>query len=289
MRSVVITGVSSGIGHGCAEALAQRGYRVFGSVRKTQDAERLKAALGETFVPLVFDVTDAAAVNHAAAEVASLVGEEGLAGLVNNAGISQPGPLAVQPAAIVRQHLEVNVMGVVHAVQAFLPLLRRAKPAGRIVNMSSLSGRIAFPFVGAYAASKHALEALSDSLRRELLIYGVDVIVIEPGAIDTPIWDKAGHVGTTFEDSDWGPVLSGFNPADTRRAALPVSAVAERVIAALEHRRPRTRYALPDQPLKYWIAPRLLPDRWLDRIVDRVLNYRKLRDRLAERGAPRQS
>src|SRR5262249_6783762 len=134
VRSVVITGVSSGIGHGCAEALGRRGYRVFGSVRKAADAERLKVALGETFVPLVFDVTDAAAVTHAAAEVAAMVGEQGLAGLLNNAGISQPGPLAVQPAEVVRQHLEVNVMGVVHAVQAFLPLLRRARPPGRIVN-----------------------------------------------------------------------------------------------------------------------------------------------------------
>jgi len=274
VRSVVITGVSSGIGHGCAEALAQRGYRVFGSVRKTQDAERLKAALGETFVPLVFDVTDAAAVNHAAAEVASLVGEEGLAGLVNNAGISQPGPLAVQPAAIVRQHLEVNVMGVVHAVQAFLPLLRRAKPAGRIVNMSSLSGRIAFPFVGAYAASKHALEALSDSLRRELLIYGVDVIVIEPGSIDTEIWNKSAHISTSFADTDYGPLFQHVNLADNRKTAQPVSVVTDRVVKALTAKRPKTRYAIPDKWLLYWMLPRLLPDRILDKLIFKALGLK---------------
>ena len=164
MKSVVITGVSTGIGYGCAADLCRRGYRVFGSVRTAGDAERLQRELGNAFTPLVFDVTDAGAVKEAAAQVKSAVGNEGLSGLVNNAGISKPGPLATLPPDDVRQHFEVNVMGVVHAVQAFLPLLRRAK--GRIVNISSVSGRIAYPFMGPYAASKHALEALSDSLRR---------------------------------------------------------------------------------------------------------------------------
>src|SRR5262249_29954823 len=158
----------------------------------------------------------------------------------------------------------------------FLPLLRRAK--GRIVNISSVGGRIAYPFMGPYAASKHALEALSDSLRRELLIYGVDVIVIEPGAIDTPIWDKAAHIRTAFQGSDWGAVLRGIDLLATRRRALPVSAVTRRVVEALEHRRPRTRYVVPDQLIKYWLGPRLLPDRWLDRIIDRMLGYSKVRD-----------
>jgi NAD(P)-dependent dehydrogenase (short-subunit alcohol dehydrogenase family) len=278
VRSVVVTGVSTGIGHGCATALCRRGYRVFGSVRRDEDGERLQRELGQAFTPLVFDVTDADAVNKAAVQVRGAVGDDGLSGLVNNAGISRPGPLAVLPPQIVRQHFEVNVMGVVHAVQAFLPLLRRTK--GRIVNISSVSGRIAYPFMGPYAASKHALEALSDSLRRELLIYGIDVIVIEPGAIDTPIWDKAAHIRTAFQDTDWGPALHGIDLLATRRSALPVTAVTRRVVEALERRRPRTRYAVPDQPIKYWLGPRLLPDRWLDRIIDRMLGFQKVRDRL---------
>jgi NAD(P)-dependent dehydrogenase (short-subunit alcohol dehydrogenase family) len=254
---------------------------VFGSVRSAADAERLKREWGDAFMALRFDVTDVAAVTAAAAEVKGALGGADLAGLVNNAGISSPGPLSVLSPEIVRQHFEVNVLGVVHAVQAFLPLLRRAKgsasPPGRIVNISSVSGRIAYPFIGPYAASKHALEALSDSLRRELMIYGVDVIVIEPGAIDTPIWDKAAHIRTAFQDTDWAPVLQRIDPLATRRGALPVSAVTRRIVEALEHRRPKARYVMSDRPLLYWLGPRVLPDRWLDRIIDRALNYRAVR------------
>ena len=223
-------------------------------------------------------MTDADAVNKAAVQVMNMVGDEGLGGLVNNAGISKPGPLAVLSPDTVRQHFDVNVMGVVHAVQAFLPLLRRAR--GRIVNISSVSGRIAYPFMGPYAASKHALEALSDSLRRELLIYGVDVIVIEPGAIDTSIWDKAAHIRTAFEATDWAPTLRNIDLSAARRRALPVTAVTRRIIDALERRRPKTRYVIPDQPILYWFGPRLLPDRWLDRIIDRLLRYQQVRDGL---------
>jgi NAD(P)-dependent dehydrogenase (short-subunit alcohol dehydrogenase family) len=284
MRSVVITGVSTGIGYASAAELCRRGYRVFGSVRNRNDAERLQRDWGAAFTPLSFDVTEAEAVKEAAAQVKNAIGNDGLCGLINNAGISNPGPLSAVSPAIVRQHFEVNVMGVVHTVQAFLPLLRRARgtasPPGRIVNISSVSGRIAYPFMGAYAASKHALEALSDSLRRELLIYGVDVIVIQPASIDTPIWDKAAHIRTAFEDTDYAPILRGVDLLDTRRKALPVAAVTRRVVGALEHRRPKARYVVPDQLFKYWLAPRLLPDRWLDRIIDRVLKFQAVRDRL---------
>ena len=284
MKSVVVTGVSTGIGYATAADLCRRGYRVFGSVRRVEQGEALRGELGERFQPLLLDVTDEAAVRRAAEQVREALAGTGLFGLVNNAGLCDPGPLSIQPAEVVRRHLEVNVMGVVHAVQAFLPLLRRPKDAsdqpGRIVNMSSVSGRIAFPLVGAYAASKHALEALSDSLRRELLIYGIDVVVIEPGAIDTPIWDKAVHVQTTYDGTDYGDLLKSFNPMDNRRAALPTSAVTRRIAEALEARRPRTRYAIPDQPIKFWHIPRMLPDRWLDRIIDRSLNLQAIRDRL---------
>ena len=284
MKSVVVTGVSTGIGYATAADLCRRGYRVFGSVRRVEQGEALRGELGERFQPLLLDVTDEAEVRRAAELVREALAGTGLFGLVNNAGLCDPGPLSVQPAEVVRRHLEVNVMGVVHAVQAFLPLLRRPKDAsdrpGRIVNMSSVSGRIAFPFVGAYAASKHALEALSDSLRREFLIYGIDVVVIEPGAIDTPIWDKAVHVQTTYDGSDYGDLLKSFNPMDNRRAALPTSAVTRRIAEALEAKRPHARYAIPDQPIKFWHIPRMLPDRWLDRIIDRSLNLQAIRDRL---------
>lgn len=284
MKSVVITGVSTGIGYATAAALCRRGYRVFGSVRSAHQAEPLQREFGETFTPLLFDVTDADAIKSAATEVTSALGGDGLSALVNNAGVSTPGPLSVQSPDAVRRHFEVNVIGVLHAVQAFLPLLRRPKgtpsPPGRIVNISSLSGRIAYPFMGAYAASKHALEALSDSLRRELLIYGVDVIVIEPGAIDTPIWDKAAHIRTAFQETEYGPVLQTVDLLAARRRAMPVATVTRRVIDAIEHRRPKARYVIPDQRLKYWLIPRMLPDRWLDRIIDKMLNFQAVRDDL---------
>lgn len=284
MKSVVITGVSTGIGHASAGELLRRGWRVFGSVRTATDAERLEAEWGAAFTPLLFDVTNQDAVRAAAGTVEAAVGADGLDALINNAGISDPGPLSVQSPDLVRRHFEVNVIGVLHAVQAFLPLLRRAKgnarPPGRIVNMSSVSGRIAYPFLGAYAASKHALEALSDSLRRELLVYGVDVIVIEPASIDTPIWDKAAHISTAFQDTDYDPLLRGVKLQDNRKTAMPVETVTRRVLQALEARKPRTRYLVPDRYFMYWVLPRLLPDRWLDRVIDRMLHFQSVRDTL---------
>lgn len=284
MKSVVITGVSTGIGYGAAAELCRRGYRVFGSVRSGEHAERLQRELGEAFTPLRFDVTDEAAIKIAAAQVQEALGGGGLFGLVNNAGISNPGPLSALPPDILRQHFEVNVVGTLHMVQAFLPMLRAAKSTearpGRIVNISSVSGRIAYPFMGAYAASKHALEALSDSLRRELMIYGVDVIVIQPGNTNTAIWEKANHVGKTYRQTDYRHILQSLDLLEEGRKALPVSAVTKRILQALTHERPKARYAIPDQRFKFWLAPRMLPDRWLDRVIDRILNFQKIRDDL---------
>ena len=279
-KSIVITGVSTGIGHGTAVELCRRGFRVFGSVRTDEQAARLQRELGTAFTPLLFDVTDAEAIGRAVATVRGEVGAGGLFGLVNNAGIANPGPLTSVSPDVLRRHFEVNVVSVLHMVQAFLPLLRGTKEGrpGRIVNISSVSGRIAYPFMGPYAASKHALEALSDSLRRELMIYGVDVIVIQPGSVDTPIWDKAAHLNTTFDGTDYHPVLKHMNLSDARHTALPVSAVTRRIVDALVVKRPKARYVVPDQRVRYWLLPRWLPDRWLDRAIDRLLNFQKIRD-----------
>ena len=286
MKAIVVTGVSTGIGHGLAQALCREGYKVFGTLRDPGQVDGISTACGTNFVPLLLDVTDRDAIAKAAAMVEAEVGPHGLFGLVNNAGICDPGPLAVQSTERFAKHFDVNVTGTLSMCQAFLPLLRRcdAGRPGRIVNMSSMSGKIAYPFMGAYAASKHALEALSDSLRRELLVYGVDVIVIEPGSIDTPIWDKSAHISTSFTDTDYAPLFQYVNLADNRKNAQPVSAVAAKVLTALSARRPRTRYALPDKWLLYWILPRLLPDRILDRLIDRALGITRLRASLKKSG-----
>lgn len=278
MSAVVITGISTGIGRAAAEELAAHGYHVFGSVRRASDAEPLQARLGDRFTPLVFDVTDAAGIRKAAEQVTTAVGEHGLRGLVNNAGICLLGPLMHVPEREFRDHFEVNVFGLLNVTRAFLPLLgARADcphPPGRIVNISSLSGRIAYPMFGAYASSKFAVEALSDSLRRELMLYGISVSLIEPGAIRTPIWDKGiSPDAPRYENTDFGPMIKNLfvDLEHQRDTALPVATVTRAIWKALTARRPRTRYVIANSPLKRWWLPRLLPDRWLDFAVRKAL------------------
>src|ERR1700722_3552740 len=214
MQQVVITGVSTGIGHASAKVLVDRGFRVFGSVRTREDADRSQKEWGERFVPLLFDVTDESAVRAEAARVSGLLGADTLDGLVNNAGIEVAGPLAYLATDQFRYQLEVNLVGPFVVTKAFLPLLgadpaRKGSP-GRIVNVSSTSGRIAGPFAGAYAASKFGLEGFSDSLRRELLLFGIDVIVIRPGAIVTPIWQKSAGLAERFHETPFKETLARF-------------------------------------------------------------------------------
>ena len=194
-RAVVITGASTGIGEACVRLLVERDFLVFGSVRTAADAERLKAQFGENYAPLFFDVTDGDAVARAAVAVEDRLQGGTLAGLVNNAGMAVAGPLLHVPVEELRRQLEVNVIGQIRVTQAFAPLLgaraSQGEPPGRIVNMSSVAGRMVGPLMGPYSASKFALEAMSDALRRELAVYGIAVVVIEPGMIATPIWDKA--------------------------------------------------------------------------------------------------
>jgi NAD(P)-dependent dehydrogenase (short-subunit alcohol dehydrogenase family) len=209
MQSVVITGASTGIGWASAKLLLDRGFRVFGSVRKQADAERLSREFGANFTPLLFDVTDAAAVLSAARLVGDALNGETLAGLVNNAGIAVAGPLLELSPDEFRRQMEVNVIGPIIVMQAFAPLLG-ADPSlrgkkGRIVMISSLAGRNGNPFTSAYSASKHALEGLSESLRRELMLFGIDVIIIiAPGAVKTPIWSKAEEIDiASYQDSPY--------------------------------------------------------------------------------------
>jgi len=248
-RHVVVTGASTGIGFATARLLVSRGVHVFGSVRRESDGDRLQTELGSTFTPLRFDVTDASAIRAAVPVVAEALGGRTLWGLVNNAGIAVGGPLIYQPLDEIRRHLEVNVLGAVAAVQAFAPLLgtdrtRTGKP-GRVVNISSVAGRISAPFLGAYAASKRALEGMSHSLRRELMVFGIDVIIINPGSVVTPIWDKAEAAdGSRYDNTEYAPLVSRFLTAALRggRSGLPPEAIAEVVWKALSARRPRTFY-----------------------------------------------
>jgi NAD(P)-dependent dehydrogenase (short-subunit alcohol dehydrogenase family) len=277
-RHVVVTGASTGIGFATARVLVAHGLHVFGSVRRADDGDRVRAELGARFTPLLFDVTDAAAIQTSVPTVAEALEGRTLVGLVNNAGIGVGGPLIHQPLDEVRRHLEVNVLGALATVQAFAPLLgadrARSGTPGRIVQISSIAGRVSSPFLGAYAASKRALEGMSHSLRRELMLYGIDVVIINPGPIATPIWDKAEaldrsrYAGTAYE-----PILPRFLKAalERGRSGLPAEAVGEVVWTALTARRPRTYYPVIGRKLLNWTIPLSLPARLLDRLIAKRL------------------
>ena len=280
-RTVVVTGVSTGIGLAIARVLVDHDVHVFGSVRRQADADRVGADLGSRFTPLVLDVTDAAAISTAVPVVAAQLNGRTLWGLVNNAGIGIGGPLIHQPLDEIRRILEVNVVGALAATQAFAPLLgtdrARAGRPGRIINISSVAGRMSAPFLGGYAASKHGLEGLSHSLRRELMMFGIDVILVNPGSIATPIWDKAEMAdGSRYAHTEYAPVLTRFLAAALKsgRAGLPATAVGEVVWTALSAERPRTFYPVLRRKLLNWTIPLALPARVLDRLIAKRLGLR---------------
>jgi NAD(P)-dependent dehydrogenase (short-subunit alcohol dehydrogenase family) len=273
MRSVVVTGTSTGIGWGTAKVLVAHGFRVFGSVRKQADAERLCGELGSRFVPLRFDVTDQAEVRAAAAEVRAALDGQTLAGLVNNAGVAVAGPLLHLPVEEFRRQIEINLTGVVIVTQAFGPLLgtdrRLVGEPGRVVNISSVGGRNGTPFVAPYNASKFALEGLSESLRRELLLFGIDVIVVAPGAVATPIWRKAEEVDVSpYRDTPYAAALDRIRSymVALGKKGLPPERVGEVVMHALTTARPKVRYSVSPQPLQDWLALNL-PKRLVDRLI----------------------
>ena len=281
MKSVVITGASTGIGWSAAKILIDKGYRVYGSVRKQADAERLTKELGANFIPLLFDVTDEAAVHAAAKQVRESLNGETLFGLVNNAGVAVGAPMLHYEIDEFRMQLEVNVIGQLITTQAFAPLLgtdRSLKGSpGRIVNISSVSGRNGSPLMGAYAASKHALEGMSESLRREMMLYGIDVIIVAPGPIATPIWDKAEQVDlnryqlTDFFDA--GKKLQKYVVKNGRNG-LPAERVGEVIFQALTIGNPRVRYTITPNPFSTWMMS-ILPKRFVDNLIAKNLGFRK--------------
>jgi NAD(P)-dependent dehydrogenase (short-subunit alcohol dehydrogenase family) len=277
MRSVVVTGVSTGIGWATAKLLLARGMRVFGSVRKATDAERLCSEFGANFIALSFDVTDEAAVLAAAREVRAALGGETLAGLVNNAGIVVAGPILELPIDQFRLQLEVNVIGPVIVTRAFGPLLGVDRtlrgPKGRIVMLSSLAGKNGNPLVAPYCTSKHAIEGLSESLRREMMLFGIDVIIVAPGAVKTPIWAKAEGVDiSVYRNSPFFPALEKIRTfmLQVGKSGLPAERIAEVIAVALTTAHPKTRYQIAPDPLQN-LAVALLPKRMIDKVVAKRL------------------
>ena len=277
---VVITGASTGIGEACAHHLATLGFNVFAGVRKREDAERVG---GPRIEPVMLDVAEDASVSAAADQIGATVGTSGVAGLVNNAGIAVAGPLEFIDLGDFQRQLEVNVTGVLRTTQAMLPLIR-AGVHGRIVNISSIGGRVALPLVGPYNASKFAVEALSDALRRELRPWRIHVAVIEPGTVATPIWDK-GVAQAQQLDRDappevrerYGDVIDRIRAEaeKNRTAGVPPQEVAEAVAHALTAARPRTRYLIGRDAKVRASFAKVMPDRMMDAAIARALGQRK--------------
>ena len=274
--SVVVTGVSSGIGLGITEVLMSHGVRIFGSVRKPNDADRLCERFGKSFVPLLFDVTDAPAIVTASRLVRDELAGMPLLGLVNNAGLGTAGPLLDLPLSELRRQLEVNLVAPLSVVQNFASLLQRSdiSPAGRIVNIGSTAGRIGMPFFGAYSASKHGLEGLSEALRRELMLYGIDVITVVPGPVKTAIWDKAAALDlSAYAATAYGPLVEAFRDHMVKegRGGLEPQKIGQAVWGALTSARPKDHYVVTKGRLQNWTIPTQLPKRLVDKLIGRKL------------------
>ncbi len=277
MKSVVITGASTGIGWATAKLLLDRGFFVFGSVRNQADADRLKTEFGANFPPLLFDVTDEAAVLAAAREVRSALSGETLAGLVNNAGIAVAGPVLELAADEFRRQMDVNVIGPIIATQAFGPLLGSDPslkgPKGRIVMISSVAGKNGNPLMSAYSMSKHAVEGLAESLRREMMLFGIDVIIVAPGAVKTPIWGKADEVDISrYQNSPYFAALGKIRKfmMHLGEIGLPPEKIAERIFEALTSASPKVRYQITPDPMRHLVTA-LLPKRTVDNIIAKRL------------------
>jgi NAD(P)-dependent dehydrogenase (short-subunit alcohol dehydrogenase family) len=281
-RAVAITGASTGIGRAAVAKAVREGAHVFPSVRKQSDAEGLKREFGEAATPLIFDVADEAAVRAGAAQVAQALRGRRLFGLVNNAGIAVPGPLLHLDTDELRRQFEINFFGAHNVTRAFADLLgadpARSGEPGRIIMISSVGGQNGAPFVGPYAASKFALEGYSQSLRRELMLYGIDVIVIGPGAIATPIWDKAEQGDLKrFSNTPYAPMVERVTDYMLKqgRDGLPPSAVGDLIWHCLTEPNPKARYHILRRPFMDRTLPRLMNPRAVDKIIAKRLGFPK--------------
>jgi NAD(P)-dependent dehydrogenase (short-subunit alcohol dehydrogenase family) len=276
VRSVLVTGASTGIGRATALRLDRAGWRVFAGVRREEDAEALRAAAAGRLAPLMLDVTDAGQLAAAAARVETEAGGR-LDGLVNNAGMAVPSPLETMPIDDFRRQVEVNLTGQVAVTQALLPQVRAAR--GRVVFISSIGGRIAFPMTGAYHAAKFGIEAVGDVFRQELRAWGISVSIVEPGSIDTPIWERgertADEIGERSPQREalYGGAIERYREVirQTAERGIPPEKVARAIEHALSAGRPRARYLVGiDAKVQARLKP-LIPTRAFDRLVARLM------------------
>ena len=280
MRSVLVTGVSTGIGKAIAEELLKNDFLVIGSVRKKNDAEYFEENYKNNFKSIILDVTKKKDIENAKKEVEKILLENKsyLCSIVNNSGIALGGPVRYLDVDIFRKQFEVNFFGLIEVTKSFLDLLidnNKYKMKNKIINIGSISGKRAYPFVAPYTSSKHALEGFSDALRRELLIHNLDVVLIQPGPIRTAIWEKAPSIeDNPFLKTEYEVPLrkffkgyiqmgkNGYNP----------DIIGKRVVKVLMMNNPKTRYVITPQKIKNYLIPGFLPDRWVDRLTSKMLS-----------------
>lgn len=273
-KSILITGVSSGIGHGTLSYFVKKGFHVYGSVRNSKDANKLKKIFRENFTPLIFDITKEAQVKKAASIVKKDLKNSNLLALVNNAGVAISGPILLQKVKDFEKQININLNGAFRVLKFFAPLCGAEKnnnsKKGVIFNISSISGKIGMPGVGAYTASKFGLEGLSHSLRRELIRYGVDVVIIGPGPIKSEIFDKIDKKFLeTLKKSDYAKVAKNIpkRMKNAKKIAFPPEEVGKLIFNALHDPNRKTRYTITPNKLMYWTLPMLITDRMLDKMV----------------------
>ena len=277
MKTILITGVSTGIGRSCAKILSSNNYKVFGTVRTEKDAEILKKELGKLFIPIIMDVTNEESIYKAKSAIEQQISNKKLDVLINNAGIALGGPIKYIDTDMFRKQFEVNLFGVVSVTNAFLKLLGGTEKnghKGKIIMISSISGKRSYPFVSPYVASKHALEGLTDCIRKELMLYGIDVILIEPGPVKTAIWDKAPSPNDNpFSKTEYDSILKKFYKMVIEQGKLGIEAnvVSKKIKKIIEMKKPKTRYVITGKKLINYTLPSILPDRLFDKLTAKML------------------
>ncbi|MFZ1559593.1 MAG: SDR family NAD(P)-dependent oxidoreductase [Saprospiraceae bacterium] len=282
MKNIFITGVSTGIGYDALTSLVSRGYFVIGTVRKSEDADKLKKEFGDKCIILVFDVRD---VDKCTAEIKKVIPKlekEGLFCLINNAGIAIPGPLQHITEDEFEQQMDVNVKSVRRITNMLLPYLGTDKKytPGKIINISSVSGLFNSPYNGSYCISKHALESMTDVYRRELAMFGIRVSAIQPGPIKTEIWNKSKGTLDRFKDTAYGELLSSADKMieNAEKSAFDVKVVTDIIINILQSKQPKTKYLIHRKKFLFRLLAFYLPDKLVDKMIAKTLakkdNYR---------------
>ena len=284
MRTVLITGISTGIGKSIAEALLENHFYVIGSVRKKDDAKYLSEKFPDKFSSIIFDVTDYKSIENSKTKVQDIIKSNNsyLCSIINNSGIALGGPVQYLDLEVFKKQFDVNYFGLISVTKIFLDLLivSNTRPLkNKIINIGSISGKRSYPFVAPYTSSKHALEGFNDSLRRELLLHDIDVVLIQPGPIKTPIWDKVPKIeDNPFLNTEYKVPLKKFNKGYLKAIeseGYHPDVVAKQVVQVMKTNKPKTRYVITKNIFKNYYIPGFLPDRWVDKIIGKMLGLIK--------------